>query len=590
MSAEFRPKGLETWIYVLDEKPIPVLAHTAGKLKSLISGLQDWSLHDIAAIIRQDPIMTVHLIRETQRVFSDRAAGTLTDVNHCVSLLGENRLLALVKQFRAMKGDITDANEVAYQSAIVQSFHAAEQVLAWNLVRRQGAVEKNYLAAQLMGVPEWCLWYNAHQEMAIIDALEKQERIPREQAEQAVLGCTTQDIVRALAKRWHFPEVILNALDTDHLPSRRFLADVARKGYTEKEPKIPNKDENGRIVKTPSFIVALAHWLAHETGIDWYSRQTRRVLAILAAYLEVDIHTARLIAQEGAIKASRQFEFPAIQMPAARLLLPPQPRLRRRLNPARLEEAVAGMAGGKSLQEVLQETEPDHLKLPMQDEETRIQLGGDITQVVKRPDKAPPKAPPAPSREPQGKRLAGFVSDEKHQLYKKHLARLLEQQDAFGSEQDALRESLWVLYETTYLRRAALFLFDPTRKVLNGYSTLGCDDYPEIARAVIRLTPPNFFTQLLRKPRGVWVHPERKADIAALVPGAFKQLVQVDQFFVVSIFNNRRPVAVLYADRGAGNGAGNDDSLSDGEFKITQSLANATSKYLIQMGKAAGKS
>ena len=190
MSAEFRPKGLETWIYVLDENPIPVLAHTDRKLKSLISGLQDWSLHDIAAIIRQDPIMTVHLIRETQRVFRDRAEGTLTDINHCVSLLGEDRLLALVRQFRAMKGDIADANEIAYQSAIVQSFHAAEQVLAWNLVRRQGAVEKNYLAAQLMGVPSWCLWYSAHQEMQIIDSLEKQERIPREQAERAVLGCT----------------------------------------------------------------------------------------------------------------------------------------------------------------------------------------------------------------------------------------------------------------------------------------------------------------------------------------------------------------------------------------------------------------
>lgn len=581
MSEEFRPKGLETWVYVLDESDIPVLAHTAEKLKRLVSGTQDWSLHDVADIIRQDPIMTVYLIRETQRAFRDRTAGTLTDIHHCVSLLGQERVLALVKQFRAMKGDAADPDEVAYQSAILQSFHAAEQLLAWNLVRRQGAMEKNYLAAQLMGVPTWCLWYSARREMRIIDILERRERIPRVQAERAVLGCTTQEIVTALARRWHFPEVILDALDTDQLPSAAFLAGVARRGYREKEPKIPNKDERGQIVKTPSFIVALAHWLAHEAGIDWYSRQTGRVLAILAAYLEVDHHTARLIAQEAALKVSRQFTFPAIEMPAARLLLPPQPRLRRRLASERLVQAVNALANGEDLDGLVSDDKTQNLKLPMQDEETRIQLGDDMTRVIKKP-----AGQQAPAAAASGKRLAGFVDGEKQQRYRDHLAKLLNQPGAFATEQDALRDSVDVLFDVTHLRRTALFLFDPTRKVLNGYYTLGCEDYPEIGKAVIKLNPPNFFTQLIRKPRGVWIHPERKPEIAALIPGVFKQLVQADQFFTVSIFNNRRPVAVLYADRGAHS----DDGLSDSEFKITQSLANATSKYLIQLGKVAGKS
>ncbi|MDX1692652.1 MAG: HDOD domain-containing protein [Ketobacteraceae bacterium] len=591
MSAEFRPKGLETWVYVLDENPIPVLAHTADKLRALIGGIDDWSLHDVADIIRQDPIMTVYLIRETQRAFKDRTAGTLTDVHHCVSLLGEDRVLTLVGQFRAMKGDPDDADEVAYQSAIVQSFHAAEQLLAWNLVRRQGSMEKNYLAAQLMGVPTWCLWYNARREMRTIDTLERQERIPREQAERAVLGCTTQEIVLALARRWHFPDVILDALDTERLPSPAFLARVARSAYAAREPKIPNKDERGYIVKTPSFLVALAHWLAHEAGIDWYSRQTRRVIAVLAAYLEQDYHTARLIAQEAALKVSRQFTFPATEMPAARLLFPPRPRLRRRLKTENLPQAVAALIEGKPLDDLLparpaSRQEAPKLKLPMQDEETRIQLGADITRVVRKPGAAPDMAASAGKKAASEQRLAGFVDEEKQQRYKDHLGRLLNEPGAFATEQDVLRASAEVLFDVTHLRRVALFLFDPTRKVLNGYYTLGCEDYPEIRKAVIKLSPPNFFTQLIRKPQGVWVHPERKSDIAALVPGVFKQLVQVDQFFVVSVFNNRRPVAVLHADRGVSN----PDGLSENEFKITRSLANATSKYLIERAKSAGKS
>lgn len=570
MSASFRPKGLETWIYVLDENSLPVLAHTAEKLKELVSGVQEWSLHDIADVIRQDPIMMVYLFRETQRVFKERVQGTLTDINHCVSLLGQDRILALVCQFQPMKGDVTDGNEIAYQSAIVQSFHAAEQLLAWHQVRPQAAVDKNYLAAQLMGVPSWCLWYHARREMKIIDLLVKQQRIPRAEAERAVLGCTTQEIVRALAERWNFPDIIINALDTEHLPSAHFLAGVAHQGYSKKEPRIPNKDERGQIVKTPSFIVALAHWLANEAGIDWYSRQTRRVLAILAAYLEVDLHSARLVAQRAALKLSRQFEFPAVQMPAARLLLPPQPHLRRYVSATRLGNVVDALARGESVPEMLF-TEAN---------ETPAVFGGLVQGAAKQSQSVPN------AEEQVAEGIMGFVSKEKYREFKQHLALLSNQRVPFAAEQDVLRLSLDVLFAATRLRRVALFLFDPARDVLNGYYALGCEDYPEITEAVIKLSPPNIFTQLIQKAQGFWVHPERKAEVTASISGVFKPLDQADEFLAMSVFNHCRPVAVLYADRVTQQ----QDGLSEIDFKITQALTDAIGKYLARMGKATGNS
>lgn len=569
MSAEFRPKGLENWVYVLDESPIPVLAHTDKALRKLLGGLEDWALSDIADIIVCDPIMTVHLIRETQRVFKDKAAGTMTNVHHCVSLLGEDRVLGLVKQFKAMKGDPADAKEIAYQSAIVQSFHAAEQVLAWNKIRKQASAEKNYLAAQMLGVPTWCLWYFATKEMAIIEQLEKQERVPQEQAERAVLGCTTHEIVKALAKRWKFPEVILDALNDERLPSSRFLAKVAYRGYTDPEPKIPNKDEKGQIVKTPSFIVALAHWLAQEAAIDWYSRQTRRVLAIVAAYLEVDIDRARRIAQQAALTASRKFQFPGVEMPAARLLLPPQPNLRRRIHLNTLDKVVESLVAGKPVESQTEEKQPPELKLPMQDEETRIQLPDEMTRVEKKPV-----------------HTTGFVNAEKKKSFVNYLAILQKNPHIFASEDEALKKMIEVLHDVTTLKRVALFAFDPAKKALVGYCTRGCEEYLEFEKALIKLSPPNFFTQLIRKPQGVWVQPDKKADIAALVPGVFKQMTLADEFFAVSVFNHKAPVAVLYVDNGPDSKTG----LTEIEFKVTKSIANATTKYLYRLGKKPGNS
>lgn len=572
MSAEFRPKGLETWVYLLDESPIPVLAHTHKELKTLVGGVNEWALSEAADIIVKDPIMTVHLIREANRVFKNKVAGSLTDIHHCVSLLGEDRVFGLVKQFKAMKGDVNDTNEIAYQAAVVQSFHAAEQVKAWHQVKKQSAVDKHMLAAKLAGVPTWCLWYFANKEMAIIDTLQKQERISKVDAEKAVLGCTTQEIVNALAERWQFPAIILDALNDKKSPSPKFLAAVAREGYHSHEPRIPNKDERGEIVKTSSFIVSLANWLARESDIDWYSRQTRRVLAILAAYLEVDIHRARRIAQKAALNVSRQFEFPNVAMPGAKLLLPLQPNIRRRLNPAKLGEAVETLSKGLPLHKPPVNIHDEETKVFVEEESTQVQrktapmLDSDTTRPIKR--------------------MSGFVNEGKEKIFRNYISLLTTNHKAFSSENEVLRKTMEVLKEVTSLERIVLFLYDPKDQMLRGYSALGCEDAPKLKKMTIALKPPNFFTQLIKKPQGVWVNPDRKSDIAALVPGIFKQVSQANEFYSVSMFNLKKPVAMLYVD----NGVDGSKALSEAEFKITKAIANAASKYMIQASKLARNS
>ena len=492
----------------------------------------------------------------------------MTDVHHCAALLGENRLLGLVKQFKPMKGDFKDADEIAYQTAIVQSFHAAEQILAWHGLRKQVAVEKHYLAAQLLGVPYWCLWYFARKEMSIIDTLETEQRIPREDAERAVLGCTTQQIIQALAKRWQLPDIIQDALDQSKLPSAKFLAQVAAWGYREKEPQIPNKDEQGNIVKSHAFIVALAYWLATEAGIDWYSRQTRRVLAVVAAYLEVSLHEARVVAQQAAVNVSRRFQFPGVVMPGERLLWPPQPNLRRKLSLQKLSEAVDGMSKGKSLQQVIDQA----------------QDGEEITAVIKAGVSVQQNKPtPVLADITQGpKRLVGFASVEKEKIFKAHINTLRHHPDAFSGDHETMRKSIDIIYECMQVQRVLFLLFNPKQKYLQGYYARGCDQFPSMLKVKVGLAPANFFTQLLRNPQGVWVHPERKADIAALVPGVFKQVTQADEFVCISLFNHKGPLAVFYVDNGT-DGIG----LSETEFKIIKAIANATTKFMIQQGKRA---
>lgn len=593
MSTPFQPKGLDAWIDILDGSLLPVIPATAKVLGQLMKD-PNVSLHDIGTLIEQDPVMTVHLIREVNRAFAKKAAGTLTNVHHCVSLLGLDRVTLLVKHFKAIKGDPSSKREMAYLRAIMQSLHAAEQARAWNSVRHQAAPEHVYLSTLMAGVPMWCLWRFAHKEMAIINTLQKRERIPAVDAEKAVLGCSREQIVLALAKRWHFPDNITDALDGDKLPSHRYLARAVKVGLTEKKPVLPNKDETGRIANSPSFPVALANWLAQEASIDWYSRQAYRCVAIIGGYLGVEQDEAWAVIRGAALKTSQRFPIPGVLTPAVSLIFPPGPAQRRRIRMDRLSEVVGQMKEGVSVTAVTRTPTRTKQKQPLEMDVTQLkvsppneskQIDASIADAPQRQVAKPEpmlSAPPVPS---STSKAPGFKNEMKRRVFESYVKRLINEIGYFSAEHEVIRCTADVLFDVTELQRVVIGLVDRKSGTLQGYYAVGCEDTPQLGKFRVGLRPPNFFTQLLRKPQAVWVNPERDSGVTGLVPGEFKQVAQSDDYIVMSIFNGKGAFGILYADKAA---SGRQD-IHETELKVCRTIANASSKHLILMAKRAGK-
>jgi len=566
MSTPFQPKGLDAWLAILDGSLIPVMPATAKVLGSLMKD-PDVSLHDIGTLIEQDPVMTVHLIREVNRAFAKKAMGALTNVHHGLSMLGLDRVMLLVKQFKALKGDPDSEWDMAYLRAIMQSLHASEQARAWNAVRRQAAPEHVYLSTLMAGVPMWCMWRFAYKEMEIIDTLQKTERIPVEDAEKTVLGCTREQIVLGLAKRWHFPDNIIDALHSEKLPSHRYLASAVKEGLTAIKPVLPNKDETGRIANTASFPVALANWLAQEASIDWYSRQTYRCLAIVGAYLGVQQGDLWSVVRGAALKTSLRFPIPGVYTPGMSLIFPPLPPQRRRIRLDTLSDVVGQLSAGESLEKATGRAKAEDGVVKID-----VQAG---TKPVQKPIHA---APPVPGTKPKS---AGFTSVEKKQVFDSYLVKLMKEIGYFAAEHEVIRNSADVLFEVTELQRVVIGLVDRNTATLRGYYAVGCEEFPALAKFEIGLKPPNFFSNLLRKPQAAWVNPERPADIPGVVPGEFKHVSLVDEYFAMSVFNGKGAFGILYADKGVNGGQG----LSESELKICRTTANATSKHLILMSR-----
>ena len=552
-----QPKGLEAWVNKLDSSPLPVLPGTFHGLKKAINK-SDVSLSDLAEWVNRDPIMVVHLIRQVNRSFSREALGTLTNVNHCLSMLGLDRARTLISQFKSIKADPTNEREMAFLSSVMQSVHAAEQAHCWNDVRHQAAPEHVYLSSLLCGVPMWCLWCYAFKEMQIINTLEKSERIPQEDAERAVLGCSTEEIVVRLAKRWHFPENIINALDSKQLPSLRTIAASAISGRVDKKPVFPNKDETGKIVNTPSLPVALANWLVQEASIDWYSRQTRRCVNVVGAYLGINEHAAWGVIRHAAIRSSRRFYPDGLMTPASRLILPRLINHRRHLSVRDLPDVVGQMSAGKPIADII----PLFSKSTLSKSPSN-QLTSEIKPLVA----------------PGVRHSIGFKCDDKKQMFALYVKKMMSKA-CYANEKAVLTSVVDILSETMLLKRIVIGLVDHHTNKLNGYYAAGCSDSPELEAFEVALDPPNFFTHLLAKPKAIWADRDKPCEIPSLVPGGFKQAAQEDAYFVSSLFCGREAVAVLYADK-----AGTQDTLSETEFKVFKILVNACIKQMILISR-----
>jgi len=552
-----QPKGLEAWVNKLDSSPLPVLPGTFYGLKKEMNK-SDAALSDLARWVNQDPIMMVHLIRQVNRSFSKEAAGSLTNVSHCLSMLGLDRARTLIHQFKPIKADPTNAREMAFLSSVMQSVHAAEQAHCWNNVRHQAAPEHVYLSSLLCGVPMWCLWCYAFKEMQIINTLEKNERIPQEDAERAVLGCSTEEIVLRLAERWCFPSNIINALNSQQLPSLRTIAASAISGRTDKKPVFPNKDETGKIVNTPSLPVALANWLAQEASIDWYSRQTRRCINVVGAYLGINEPAAWGVIRHAAIRSSRRFHPDGLMAPASRLVLPKLINHRRHLSVRDLPEVVGQMSEGKTMADII----PLFSKSSLSKSTSNKPSSGIQLPVA-----------------PDFRRSVGFRGDDKKQMFALYVKKMMSKA-CYGNEKAVLTSVVDILSETMLLKRIVVGLFDRHAKKLNGYYTAGCDDSLELESFEVALDPPNFFTQLLVRPKVVWADLSKPCEIPLPLPGAFKQAAQEDAYFVSSLFCGREAVAILYADKAA-----TQDALSETEFKLFKILSNACIKQMALISK-----
>jgi len=585
--------AIARWCKQLDDHPLPVMPASANALREALKKT-DVALHDLGSLMAADPIMSLHLLRECQRQFGKRVEGSLSNIHHAVAMLGLDKTLILAKTFRPLNEPLDQHR--GYLEALGHALHSAEQARHW-LGQRAGT-DQIRLAALLRGITDAALWHFAPREMQALRVLTRREAIPATEADLAVLQCTRPQLAHALAARWGFPAGVLEAIDPPWLAPGPYLLQHARRAEQDPGHKLPNRDAEGHLVRHPGLYVHLATELVMRTGDDWENLDVQRCLSVIAACLFISPNEARHLCQETALQLSRHWTVPLIAAPACSLIWPRHPRQRRRLKPSQLPAFVARLLKGEPVTSAAKPDSPVTGRKPAPATATRAPA---TPATAPRPLKAPViglpnenlpadldrerilNAPPRslPAAEPT--HFAGFSSALRKQEFEQFIQRLLTEPDYYSTEYEVIRAVVEALHGCTELARVVVALYDPKLDQVEGYFALGCEQFPGLKRYRVRLQQVNLFTHLLKQPAGLWLSPDRPQKAAGLIPGSFKQASQTDSSFLMSVFNNRGPYAVFYADRGLNDRAG----LSEAEYKIFKTACSACSKHLIARGKRA---
>lgn len=259
--------GITSWTEFLSDREIPVLRQTTRSMADAREYADRVGIRKIAAIVLNDPLMTLRVLRFTVRHRSKRQLQDIATVEHAVMMLGVEAFFHHFTHSRVIEDQLKP-----YPQALLGLLHvtrrakrAARYALDWATWRYDLSSEEVAIAALLHDLAEMLIWCFAPQRALKIHAMQMADPALRSaDAQKAVLGFELNDLQTALCRHWQLPDLLASLMDDKH-------AD---------RPRVRN--------------VKLAVDLARHSADGWDNPALPDDLRAIAALMNIDEDTLRL--------------------------------------------------------------------------------------------------------------------------------------------------------------------------------------------------------------------------------------------------------------------------------------------------------
>ncbi len=604
MTDSSMPKSAQDWAEYLNKKslssPFRVGEFVLRKLEK-----ESLSYAQLANIINRDPILAFEILtrvnKESQNAqLGQQGSKTLT---HAISMLGIEGLKESIRNLPRKPISPKNITSFYYLRTLCTSLYAGYLARAISLKKKKGNAEDIYWSGLFLGAPIWHLWRFATPEMRLVRyAIRSNFKLPNV-AEEEVLGDNLNNITRAMAKELMLPQMAQECYEIENQPSFKDWVKMAHcLDETKAICKIDDVDLKIKMQK-PHFIVQLANLLAHYSSYCWYSRATLRTQRILAYYLGCSLEDAISFSHEIAVEMSQHHPLPGLMLPAAKLFIPPRKRTKankRKSIEAFQESTFDTTALPKEVlavqqieNKIIQDNQanktnelPDDNSLPLSNSKpTASTLEDTRTLPQERNKTAPSNANPEnnSTKAKAPNKTEDNLVEKNNSLFDELTHLMANQPEEFADFHELMNAATQGIAYGINLKRAFVALISKDTSRLKTYYTVGCSNFEQVKNFESKIVKDTILHKLCERPASIWVKPSSERRIKDLIPMNFNSAIDVNEFFLMSVFVGKKPVAIFYADNI------NNNALTDRQYNQFKFLCGAVSSALQYQAKTTKK-
>lgn len=201
--------GASQWAAFFETKKLPVMARTKQRVSATVEQRgEQLAPQDLAALVLDDPLLCLQLLREAERIRSSRLGTETTTVLHAVMQLGVDKVCRLL-----LDSAEADASAAGFAYVEARSALAARVALRWAPGRADLNPQEVALAALLNDTGELLLWlYAPELAQAALDELHSGRASRSAQAQSQACGFTFKELTMHCAEIWNLPALLRRLL------------------------------------------------------------------------------------------------------------------------------------------------------------------------------------------------------------------------------------------------------------------------------------------------------------------------------------------------------------------------------------------
>ena len=541
------PNNAKDWAEFLLSKELSSPFH-AGKLAFKEIDEEDIPYAKLAIKLNADPVLSFYLMEAANKQGSNTTAYSKT-LDHAMSMIGVDRVKKIIKMLPSKAYSTEEMPSLLYIKALVQSLYAAHLGRAIAQRKQQHTADDIYWSSLFLAVPVWYLWQFSTDKMCSIGYANKDAPTPNTADEQKVLHCSIQEICNALSQHLALPPVVAQCYQSEYRVTARQWVSLSR--YTNAEgdtSAIEDRDLN-LLCQQPFFIVQLANILANSAANSWYSKSTLRLQKVLAAFLKTPLSDSVTLTHEIAASMSRSHPIAGVLLPAAGLFLPSHER------PEKLQEKHTPTLQNASNNEAIPTLTPTP-KVDVKKEQTNELT---LSSTIAEHEKFKPKP-----------------------IFFELLETMRTHPEDYTDLHQLMNASIKALSHGLDLKRVTISLINKEKTRVKTYYSIGCDDHQQLDKFDAKLINGTIFSKLSERVSSVWIKPSSSEKVRNLVPMNFKQIIEVEDYFLMSIFVKDRPFAIIYSDGYQTNSQAKpqEQALTEEHYKYFKCLCKSTTQAL----------